>query len=116
MAGVGEEAVSRTVSTGISVADGPGTSGYINYIRTDWLFLIQVRWLTVTLLIADIQSTFNAYSTFCSANAPNDYEKRLVAATEASQPAKQVMTGERRYGRTRQDLEDALVSNSKVCG
>lgn len=57
-----------------------------------------------------MQSTFDAYSTFCSAQI--DYEDRLVAATQASQPAKHLMSGERRYGKVRQDFEDALVSAS----
>lgn len=65
-------------------------------------------WLTI-----DIQSTFDAYSAFCSSNAPNDYERRLVAATQASQPAKQLMS-ERRYGKTRQDFEDSLVRSRRI--
>jgi hypothetical protein len=58
----------------------------------------------------DIQSTFDAYSTYCSAYAPNDYEKRLSAATQASQSAKFAMSAERRHKKRRQDFEDALVS------
>jgi hypothetical protein len=52
-----------------------------------------------------LQSTFDGYSSFCTANAPNDYEARLVAATAASQSAKAVLF-EKRFGKTRSDLED----------
>lgn len=55
-----------------------------------------------------IQATSDAYSTFCSTHAPNDYEARLVRATAAAQASKAVLA-ERRFGKARSDYEDALV-------
>jgi hypothetical protein len=59
-------------------------------------------------LTTALEDTKSAYSSFCSQYCPNEYEARLVAATQASQSAKEKL-GEKRYGQTRLDLEQQLV-------
>jgi hypothetical protein len=61
-------------------------------------------------LPAEFDFTSSAYSTFCSEYAPHEYESRLVQATEAAQLAKNELLGEKRYGKTRQDFEQEIVS------
>ena len=58
-----------------------------------------------------MDNTSSAYSAFCSTYSPEDYEKRLVQATGASQVAKAKWSIEKRYGKTREDLEQQLVSS-----
>lgn len=54
------------------------------------------------------------YSTFCSEHSPEHYEARLVQATEVAQAAKTKWSAERRYGKTREDYEQQLVSPMRV--
>ncbi|WVF68817.1 hypothetical protein IAT40_003590 [Kwoniella sp. CBS 6097] len=61
--------------------------------------------------IADIDQTSSDYSTFCSQTCPDEYESRMVQATESSQAAKTKLSGEKRYGKTREDYEQQLVSS-----
>jgi hypothetical protein len=107
MAPVG--AVARQVSFGPYLAD-KSDAERIHRLYLDRLQTPHAGTLPFDPADTDIQSTFNSYNAFCSVNAPNDYEKRLVIATEASQVAKKVMSVEKRYGKTRQEFEDALVS------
>ncbi|WVQ96378.1 hypothetical protein IAU59_003483 [Kwoniella sp. CBS 9459] len=59
----------------------------------------------------DIDQTSSDYSTFCSQHCPDEYESRMVQATQASQAAKTKLSGEKRYGKTREDYEQQLVSD-----
>ncbi|KAL7420568.1 Splicing factor [Cryptotrichosporon argae] len=61
------------------------------------------------VLHTDIAETSSAYSSFCSQYCPEEYEARLTHATAASQEAKHKLSGERRHGKTREDLESALA-------
>lgn len=54
--------------------------------------------------------TSSAYSSFCSQYCPDEYEERLVQATKSSQDAKWKLEKEKRYGKTRSDYEEQLVS------
>ncbi|WWC70988.1 uncharacterized protein I206_104941 [Kwoniella pini CBS 10737] len=54
-----------------------------------------------------LDQTSNAYSSFCSEHCPQQYEARMVDATEASKIAKGKLT-EKRYGRIRNDFEEQL--------
>ena len=58
---------------------------------------------------SDMDATASDYSKFCSDYSPNDYETRMVAATAASQSAKTKWSLEKRFGKTREDLEMQLV-------
>ncbi|WWC62824.1 uncharacterized protein I303_105422 [Kwoniella dejecticola CBS 10117] len=51
--------------------------------------------------------TSSAYSSFCSQHCPEEYEVRMIEATEASKIAKDQLS-EKRYGRTRNDFEEQL--------
>lgn len=79
---------------------------YLQRMATPHLGECQVatHWLT-----ADIETTSSSYSHFVSEYCPNEYEQRLVAATEASHGAKIKMSTEKRYGKTREDLEQELA-------
>ncbi|OCF40172.1 hypothetical protein I317_05996 [Kwoniella heveanensis CBS 569] len=57
----------------------------------------------------DIDQTSSDYSTFCSQTCPDEYESRMVQATESSQSAKTKLSGEKRYGKTREDYEQQLA-------
>ncbi len=57
-----------------------------------------------------MEITSSAYSAFCSEFSPEQYETRLVRATEVAQTAKTKWSLEKRYGKTREDLEQQLVS------
>ncbi|EAL22747.1 hypothetical protein CNBB1950 [Cryptococcus deneoformans B-3501A] len=52
-----------------------------------------------------IDQTTSSYSSFCSTYCNEEYEQRLVKATEASQTAKYKWSGERRAGKSREDFE-----------
>ncbi|KGB79737.2 hypothetical protein CNBG_5575 [Cryptococcus deuterogattii R265] len=52
-----------------------------------------------------IDQTTSAYSNFCSTYCNEEYEERLVKATEISQTAKYKWSGERRAGKSREDFE-----------
>lgn len=54
--------------------------------------------------------TSSSYSSFCSEHCPDEYEVRLVQATKSSQDAKWKLEKEKRYGKTRADFEEQLVS------
>lgn len=60
-------------------------------------------------LTTDMDRTSDSYSRFVSEYSPNEYEQRLVAATEASHDAKIKISTEKRYGKTREDLEQELA-------
>lgn len=60
--------------------------------------------------------TSSAYSSLCSQYCPEEYEDRLVQATKASQDAKWKLEREKRYGRTRTDFEEQLVSCQDLSG
>ncbi|WVO20839.1 uncharacterized protein IAS62_002139 [Cryptococcus decagattii] len=57
-----------------------------------------------------IDQTTSAYSNFCSTYCNEEYEERLVKATEISQTAKYKWSGERRAGKSREDFELQIVS------
>lgn len=57
---------------------------------------------------AEVDATSSAYSTYCTANCPEEYEARMVQLTTASRDAKFKWSGEKRYHKTREDLEAAL--------
>ncbi|OWZ67231.1 hypothetical protein AYX14_00331 [Cryptococcus neoformans] len=52
-----------------------------------------------------IDQTTSSYSSFCSTYCNEEYEQRLVKATEVSQTAKYKWSGERRAGKSREDFE-----------
>nr|XP_018262120.1 uncharacterized protein I303_05135 [Kwoniella dejecticola CBS 10117]OBR84278.1 hypothetical protein I303_05135 [Kwoniella dejecticola CBS 10117] len=54
-----------------------------------------------------LDQTSSAYSSFCSQHCPEEYEVRMIEATEASKIAKDQLS-EKRYGRTRNDFEEQL--------
>jgi hypothetical protein len=54
--------------------------------------------------------TSAAYSSFLSEFCPSEYEQRMVDVTSISQRAKFKWTSEKRFGKTREDLEQQLVS------
>nr|ODN95071.1 hypothetical protein L204_04418 [Cryptococcus depauperatus CBS 7855] len=56
-----------------------------------------------------IDQTTSNYSSFCSTYCNEEYEQRLVRATEVSQNAKYKWNGEKRFGKTREDFELQLV-------
>ncbi|ODO10809.1 hypothetical protein I350_01407 [Cryptococcus amylolentus CBS 6273] len=58
-----------------------------------------------------MQQTTSDYSSFCSTYCNQEYEKRLVQATEISQEAKRKWSGEKRFGKTREEFEFQLVSS-----
>nr|XP_031864419.1 uncharacterized protein CI109_000333 [Kwoniella shandongensis]KAA5531491.1 hypothetical protein CI109_000333 [Kwoniella shandongensis] len=60
----------------------------------------------------DIETTSSAYSTFCSEHCPQEYEQRLVQATQAAQGAKTKLSLEKRYGKTREDFEQQIAYSS----
>jgi hypothetical protein len=55
-----------------------------------------------------MDDTLSAYSTFCTNNCPNEYETRMVQCSKASQGAKTKWSGEKRFHKTREDLESAI--------
>jgi hypothetical protein len=57
-----------------------------------------------------MDATATEYSSFCSELCPEEYESRLVQITSMAQPAKVKWSIEKRFGRTREDLEQLLVS------
>ncbi|TYJ56665.1 hypothetical protein B9479_002595 [Cryptococcus floricola] len=57
-----------------------------------------------------MQQTTSDYSSFCSTYCNQEYEQRLVQATEISQEAKRKWSGEKRFGKTREEFEFQLVS------
>lgn len=57
---------------------------------------------------SEIEATSAAYSSFCSARCPQEYETRMVQLTAASRDAKFKWSGEKRYQKTREELETAL--------
>lgn len=63
----------------------------------------------------DIDATSSSYSSFCTEHSPNEYEKHMIAATAASQICKTKMSGEKRYGATREDYEQQLVGRTNRC-
>ena len=56
------------------------------------------------------------YSSFCSQYCSEEYETRLVRATEAAQGTKVKLFQEKRFGKTRDDFEQALVSLCSTIG
>jgi Tfp pilus assembly protein PilW len=62
-------------------------------------------------LTVEIDETMSAYSSYCTQNAPNDYEQRMVQATATSQGAKQKLNAKRRQ-QSRLDFEQQLVSQA----
>lgn len=58
---------------------------------------------------ADQDATSSAYSSWMSANCPEEYEGRMVAVTKASQVAKHKWS-DKRQGKARADFEEQLVS------
>ncbi|ORX37192.1 hypothetical protein BD324DRAFT_681110 [Kockovaella imperatae] len=83
----------------LSVAEMPQDLEFINGIFVDRLSTPHM----------DIEETSARFSTFCSQHAPDSYETRLVAATAAAQSAKFKMSGEKRFGRTRSDIEQTIT-------
>ncbi|KAK8858792.1 hypothetical protein IAR55_003022 [Kwoniella newhampshirensis] len=61
-----------------------------------------------------IEATSSAYSTFCSEHCPQEYEQRLVRATQAAQGAKTKLSLEKRYGKTREDFESQIVGRASL--
>ncbi|KAK4688382.1 squamous cell carcinoma antigen recognized by T-cells 3, partial [Tremellales sp. Uapishka_1] len=57
-----------------------------------------------------MDATSSAYSTFCSQHCPNDYTERMIAVTNSSQEAKAKMSSEKRHGKTREDMEQEIVT------
>ncbi|EIW67704.1 hypothetical protein TREMEDRAFT_69686 [Tremella mesenterica DSM 1558] len=63
----------------------------------------------MTVPHSTLDATSSSYSSFCSQYAPNTYEQRLINATNAAQNAKFKWNGEKRHGKTREDLEQELA-------
>ncbi|RXK40070.1 hypothetical protein M231_02710 [Tremella mesenterica] len=63
----------------------------------------------MTVPHSTMDATSSSYSSFCSQYAPNTYEQRLINATNAAQNAKFKWNGEKRHGKTREDLEQELA-------
>ncbi|WVN86727.1 uncharacterized protein L203_101899 [Cryptococcus depauperatus CBS 7841] len=61
-----------------------------------------------------IDQTTSNYSSFCSTYCNEEYEQRLVRATEVSQNAKYKWNGEKRFGKTREDFELQLVCATEL--
>ncbi|WVQ71771.1 hypothetical protein IAR50_001312 [Cryptococcus sp. DSM 104548] len=57
-----------------------------------------------------MQQTTSDYSSFCSTYCNQEYEQRLVYATDISQEAKRKWSGEKRFGKTREEFEFQLVA------
>jgi hypothetical protein len=57
-----------------------------------------------------LAETSSAYSSFCTKHCPREYEQRMIAATAASQPGKAVLH-EKRFKKTREDLEQDIVGD-----
>jgi hypothetical protein len=58
----------------------------------------------------DHAETSQKYSTFTSKYSQNEYEARLVAATDVSKEPRRLLESEKRYGKTREVWEAAVVS------
>lgn len=58
----------------------------------------------------DHAETSQKYSTFTSKYSQDEYETRLVAATDVSKEPRRLLESEKRYGKTREVWEAAVVS------
>ncbi|WOO76790.1 putative RNA-binding protein [Vanrija pseudolonga] len=87
--------------------EGEEKSEQINHIHEMYLERLQTPHSTMA-------ETSGAYSSFCSEYSPDEYEGRLVAATEASQNAQWKWSSERRHAKTRADFEESLAYSTDV--
>lgn len=89
---------------------GAGSSReYMRCSGSDLAHPMLVSSRTLRELMPGMDDTATAYSSFCSNLPFEQYEKRLVQATSASQGAKAKYSIEKRYGQTREDYEQQLV-------
>jgi hypothetical protein len=56
-----------------------------------------------------MDETFSSYSSYLSDHSPGEYESKMVEVTAQSQTAKIKWGSEKRFGKTREDLEQQLV-------
>ena len=56
-----------------------------------------------------MDETSSAYSSYLSENWPDQYEAKMVQATASAGKAKFQWGSEKRFGKTREDLEQQLV-------
>lgn len=64
-----------------------------------------------TSLTIAFEATSSTYSSYCSENCPEEYERRLVDITTIAQTAKFKWSGEKRFGKTREILEADLPTS-----
>ena len=60
-------------------------------------------------LIAAMDATSSAYSAYLNEHQPTEYMDKMAQLTESSQSAKIKWSSEKRFGKTREDLELRLV-------
>ncbi|WVQ78414.1 hypothetical protein IAT38_000500 [Cryptococcus sp. DSM 104549] len=63
---------------------------------------------------ATMDNTKSTYSSFCSQYCNEEYEARLVQATEVSKTAKIKLSEEKRFGKTRDDFELQLLYTTDI--
>ncbi|KAL1413103.1 Splicing factor [Vanrija albida] len=91
----------------IPTLEGEQRSEQLSHIHEMYLERLQTPHSTMA-------ETSSAYSSFCSEYSPDEYETRLVAATEASQNAQRKWSSERRHAKTRADFEESLAYSTDV--